>query len=301
MKRIMLLPLVLTLSFMGIQPAVAKTHFLNGTLKKVKETGTLVVGHRESSVPFSYLDNQQNPIGYSLDLCNHIIDAVKNKIDMPDLEVRLQPVTSANRIPLLQNGTIDIECGSTTNSVKRQKQVSFGNTTFVTNVKVVVKKDSAIQTLADLDGKPIATTSGTTSVQLLKKHEKGQSIDLREIYGKDHAQSFLLVANDRAKAFVMDDILIAGLIANSTNPDAYKFLPEVLRTEPYGIMLRKNDPEFKKLIDNALSDLMKSGEIYKMYAKWFQSPIPPRNVNLNFPMSDALKKAIESPNSEGVK
>ncbi|NJM32697.1 MAG: transporter substrate-binding domain-containing protein [Limnobacter sp.] len=279
----------------------ADDHSPTGTLKKVADTGTLVVGHRESSVPFSYLDDQQKPIGYSMELCGYVIDAVKAKLKKPDLKVVLQPVTSANRIPLLQNGTIDMECGSTTNSVKRQEQVSFANTTFVTNVKVVVKKDSGIKSLSDLDGQPIATTSGTTSVQLIRENEKGSKINFKEIYGKDHAESFLLVANDRAKAFVMDDILIAGLIANSKTPDDFMFLPEVLRTEPYGIMIRKDDPMFKEVADEALNKLMKSGEINKIYAKWFESPIPPKGINLNFAMSPELKAAIANPNSEGVK
>ena len=301
MKHKLLATLISCAGLAAIQPAMADDHSLNGTLKKIEDTGTLVLGHRESSVPFSYLDNEQQPIGYSMDLCSHIVDAVKAKLNMPDLKVQLQPVTSANRIPLLQNGTIDMECGSTTNSVKRQEQVNFGDTTFVTNVKVVVKKGSGIKSLADLDGKPIATTSGTTSVQLIKQNEKGSKINFKEIYGKDHAESFLLVANDRAKAFVMDDILIAGLIANSNTPDAFEFLPEILRTEPYGVMLRKDDPQFKELVDGALNALMKSGEINKIYAKWFESPIPPKGINLNFPMSAGLKAAIANPNSEGVK
>jgi len=297
MKRNLLAALLACVGVAAVQPAVASD---TGTLKKIKETKTLVIGFRESSVPFSYLDNQQKPIGYSMDLCNKVVDSVKAKLKMPDLNVQLQPVTSANRIPLLQNGTVDMECGSTTNSVKRQEQVSFGNTTFVTNVKVVVKKSSGIKSLADLNEQPIATTSGTTSVQLIKQHEKGANINFKEIYGKDHAESFLLVANDRAKAFVMDDILIAGLIANSEKPNDYVFLPEVLRTEPYGIMIRKDDPEFKAAVDEVLNGLMKSGEINKMYAKWFNSPIPPKNINLNFPMSPELKEAIAKPNSVGV-
>lgn len=297
MKRNLLVAMLACVGVAAIQPAFASD---TGTLKKIKETKSLVIGYRESSVPFSYLDNNQKPIGYSMDLCNKVVDNLKAKLKMPDLNVQLQPVTSANRIPLLQNGTIDMECGSTTNSVKRQEQVAFGNTTFVTNVKVVVKKNSGIKTLADLNGQPIATTSGTTSVQLIKQHEKGANIDFKEIYGKDHAESFLLVANDRAKAFVMDDILIAGLVANSEKPGDYTFLTEVLRTEPYGIMIRKDDPDFKAAVDETLNGLMKSGEINKMYAKWFTSPIPPKNINLNFPMSSELKDAIAKPNSNGV-
>lgn len=297
MKKSILATAMALASVAAVQPAVAQE---TGTLKKITETKTLAVGYRESSVPFSYLDGNQKPIGYSMDLCAKVVDALKAKLKMPDMKVEYQPVTSANRIPLLQNGTIDMECGSTTNSVKRQEQVSFGNSTFVTGVKVVVKKNSGIKSLADLNGQPIATTSGTTSVQLIKQHEKGGNIDFKEIYGKDHAESFLLVANDRAKAFVMDDILIAGLIANSSNPNDYMFLPEVLRTEPYGIMLRKDDAPFKAVVDQTLNSVMKSGEINKLYAKWFQSNIPPKNVNLNFPMSPELKAAIANPNDKGV-
>ncbi|HEY9664069.1 MAG TPA: amino acid ABC transporter substrate-binding protein, partial [Allocoleopsis sp.] len=240
MKRNLLLAAMACVGLSAIHPAQAED--LTGTLKKIKETNTITIGYRESSVPFSYLDDKQKPIGYALDLCYKVVDAVKAKLNLPNLKVGMQPVTSANRIPLMQNGTIDMECGSTTNSVARQEQVSFANSTFITSVKIVVKKSSGIKSLADLDGQPIATTSGTTSVQLIKQNEKGANINFKEIYGKDHAESFLLVANDRAKAFVMDDILIAGLVAQSKNPDEFMFLPEILRTEPYGIMLRKDDP-----------------------------------------------------------
>lgn len=299
MKRNLLAAALTVATVAVVQPAVAQD--LTGTLKKISDTKTIVVGYRESSVPFSYLDNNQKPIGYHMDLCNKIVDAVKAKLKMPDMKVEMQPVTSANRIPLLQNGTVDMECGSTTNSVARQEQVSFGNTTFVTGVKVVVKKSSGIKNLADLDGQPIATTSGTTSVQLIKQNEKGAKIDFKEIYGKDHAESFLLVANDRAKAFVMDDILIAGLVANSKNPDEFMFLPEVLRVEPYGVMVRKGDAPFKAVVDGTINGLIKSGDVEKMYAKWFMNPIPPKNVNLNFPMSAELKAALANPNDQGVK
>jgi glutamate/aspartate transport system substrate-binding protein len=273
---------------------------LIGTMKKIKETGTITVGHRESSIPFSYLDANNQPIGYSMDLCAKVVDAVKKDLKMPNLTVKYQPVTSSNRIPLMQNGTIDLECGSTTNSVERQKQVAFGNTTFVINVTAAVKKSSGINSLADLNGKTISTTSGTTAVPLLKKYERTKSADVKEIYGKDHAESFLLLADDRVVAFVMDDILLAGQIANSKAPGDFKIINESLRTEPYGIMLRKDDPQFKKLVDGTLAGLMKSGEIEKIYAKWYTSPIPPKNVNLNFPISAALKAAFANPNDKGV-
>jgi len=280
-------------------PAAAQE--LTGTMKKIKDSGAVTVGYRESSIPFSYLNDKQQPVGYAMELCGRVIDALKTDLKLPNLKVSLQPVTSSNRIPLLQNGTIDMECGSTTNSVERQKTVSFSVSYFVTNVTAAVKKSSGIKSIAELSGKPVSTTSGSTSVQLIKAHEKGKSVDLKEIFGKDHAESFLLLESDRVSAFVMDDILIAGFIANSRNPGDYVFLPEVLRTEPYGVMLRKDDTQFKALVDKTLTAIYKSGEINKIYAKWFQSPIPPRNANLKFPMSAELKALIANPNDQGVK
>jgi glutamate/aspartate transport system substrate-binding protein len=291
--------IALTLGCTLALPAAAQE--LTGTMKKIKDTGTLTVGYRESSIPFSYLDDKQQPVGYAMELCGRVIDAVKAELKMPALKIALQPVTSSNRIPLLQNGTIDMECGSTTNSVERQKTVSFSVSYFVTNVTAAVKKSSGIKSIADLNGKPVSTTSGSTSVQLIKAHEKGKSIDLKEIYGKDHAESFLLLSDDRVSAFVMDDILIAGFIANAKNPADYVFLPEVLRTEPYGIMLRKDDTQFKALADKTLTAIYKSGEINKIYSKWFQSPIPPKNANLNFPVSKELAELFKNPNDAGVK
>ena len=262
---------------------------LTGTLKKIKDTGAITVGYRESSIPFSYLDDKQQPIGYAMDLCRRVVEAVKTELKLPNLKVNLQPVTSSNRIPLLQNGTIDMECGSTTNSVERQKQVAFGPTYFVINVTAAVKKSSGIKQLADLNGKTISTTSGTTSVPLLKQYEKTKNAEIREIYGKDHAESFLLLSQDRTAAFIMDDILLAGQIANAPNPQDYMILPESLRQEPYSMMLRKDDPQFKALVDKTVGGIMKSGEIHKIYAKWFTSPIPPKNINMNFPETPPIK------------
>jgi glutamate/aspartate transport system substrate-binding protein len=273
---------------------------LTGTLKKIKETGAITLGYRESSIPFSYLDDKQQPIGYAMDLCMKVVDAVKTELKMPNLKVNLQPVTSGNRIPQLQAGNIDMECGSTTNSVERQKQVAFGPTYFVINVSAAVKKNSGIKSLADLNGKTISTTSGTTAVPLLKKYEKTKSADIKEIYGKDHAESFLLLAQDRTSAFVMDDILLAGQIANSSNPGDYTIIGESLRQEPYSMMIRKDDPQFKALVDKTIGGVMKSGEIDKIYAKWFTSPIPPKNINMNFPETPAIKEAFKSPNDKGV-
>lgn len=229
-----------------------------------------------------------------------VVDAVKAELKMPNLKVSLQPVTSSNRIPLLQNGTIDMECGSTTNSVARQQQVAFGPTYFIINVTAAVKKSSGINTIVDLNGKTVSTTSGTTSVPLIKQYEKAKGADVKEIYGKDHAESFLLLQEDRAAAFVMDDILLAGQIANSRSPADYKILPESLRAEPYGAMLRKDDPQFKALIDKTMGAIMTSGEIEKIYAKWFTSPVPPKGINLNFPMTPAIKDAFKTPNDKGV-
>jgi glutamate/aspartate transport system substrate-binding protein len=291
---------LLAAAALALNTATAGAEELTGTLKKIRDTGAITIGHREASIPFSYLDDRQEPVGYAMDLCMKVVDSVKAELRMPDLAVRLQPVTSANRIPLMQNGTIDLECGSTTNSIKRQEQVAFGPTYFVVNITAAVKKASGIKTLADLGGRTIATTSGTTSVPLLKQYEKTAAIDVKEIYGKDHAESFLLLATDRAEAFVMDDVLLAGQIASSRSPSDFVIIPESLRQEPYGMMLRKDDAPFKALVDRSVGEVMKSGEIERIYAKWFASPIPPRGVNLNFPMTPAIREAFANPNDKGV-
>jgi glutamate/aspartate transport system substrate-binding protein len=278
----------------------AYSQSLTGTLAKIRDTGTVTIGHREASIPFSYLDDKQQAVGYAMDICARVVDAIKAELKLPNLKVALQPVTSANRIPLLQNGSIDLECGSTTNSVERQKQVAFGPTYFVINVTAAVKASSPIRTLADLNGRTISTTAGTTSVPLLKRYERTSGIDVKEIYGKDHSESFLLLVDDRVSAFVMDDVLLAGQIANARNPAEFRIIPESLRTEPYSVMLRREDAPFKALVDRTVGGLMKSGEIEKLYAKWFLSPIPPRKVNLNFPVSPALREAFKNPNDQGV-
>lgn len=278
----------------------AQAQELAGTLKKIKETGVITIGHRESSIPFAFLDDQQKPVGYAMDLCMKIVDTLKADLKLPKLKVALQPVTSSNRIPLLQNGTIDLECGSTTNSTARQQQVAFGPTYFVINVTAAVKKSSGINTMADLNGKTVSTTSGTTSVPLLKAYEKAKNTQVKEIYGKDHAEAFLLMADDRAVAFVMDDVLLAGQIANAKRPGDYRILPESLRQEPYSMMLRKDDPQFKALVDKSIGEVMKSGEINRIYAKWFTMPIPPKGLNLNFPMTAPIQQAFKNPNDKGI-
>ena len=266
-----------------------------GTLKKVKDSGSITLGIRESSLPLSYLDDKQQPVGYHIDICNRIVDAVKAHLKLPAIKVTHTPVTSQNRIPLVSNGTVDLECGSTTNNEARKKQVDFAPTTFVTNVRMAVKKASGIKSLDQLNGKPVATTTGTTSVQLMRAHEKGKNIDFKEVYAKDHADAFLMLETDRAVAFVMDDNLLAGLMVTSKNPNDYAIVGEVLNIEPIAIMLRREDPAFKKVVDDAVRALMKSGEIDKLYARWFMSPIPPKGANLNFAMSDKLKELIKAP------
>lgn len=270
------------------------------TLQKVKETGAITLGVREASIPMSFLDDKQQFVGYHIDVCNKIVDAVKAQLKLPALKVNLQPVTSANRIPLLTNGTIDLECGSTTNSVERQKQVAFVLTTFITDVRILTKVSTNVKKLEDLHTKPIAVTSGTTSVQLIRKQEKGKTLELKEVFGKDHAESFLLLDTDRAAAFALDDYLLAGFRANSAHPQDFTFLPEVLSTEPIAIMLRKDDPEFKKLADDTVRVLIKSGELEKLYAKWFLSPIPPKGGVLNMPISSNLKAQFANPTDKGI-
>ena len=269
------------------------------TLEKIKKEGAIVIGHRDASIPFSYLDDKQQPIGYSMDLCMKIVDAVKAELKMPNLQVKLNQVTSATRIPLMANGTVDMECGSTTNNIERQKQVAFITTTFVTANRLVSKKASKISTLADMKGKAIVSTSGTTNIKQITELNAARNLGMNVMAGKDHAESFLMVETGRAVAFAMDDILLYSLVASSKAPADYTITNEALSVEPYGIMIRKDDPGFKKVADGAIQALFKSGEINKIYAKWFQSAIPPKNINLNLPMTEALKKVVAKPTDSG--
>ncbi|MFT4194585.1 transporter substrate-binding domain-containing protein [Ottowia sp.] len=285
-------------ALLGCTAAMAQE---SGTLAKIAQAKAITIGHRDTSIPFSYVTGTGGvPIGYAMDICMKVVDAVKQKLNLPDLQIKYQTVTSQNRIPLVQNGTVDLECGSTTNSMERQKQVAFGPNYIMVGVSAAVKKSSGINSFADLAGKTIATTTGTTSIPLLRAYRKADNVDVKEIYGKDHADSFLLLEADRASAFVMDDVLLAGQIAAATRPGDYKILPEVLRQEPYGIMLRKDDPQFKALVDETVKGLMQSGEIETLYAKWFTSPIPPRGVNLNFPMTSATRELYRNPTDKGI-
>ena len=266
------------------------------TLAKVKQAGKFVIGTRDSSAPLAYTVGDGKYVGYHVDVCNQIAESVKKAVGNPNLKVEYQLVTSQNRVSLVTNGTVDVECGSTTNNAARQKDVAFAPTTYVTNVRIAVKADSGINSLAQLDGKTVATTTGTTSVLLLRRHERAAKVSFKDVLGKDHADSFLLVESGRADAFVMDDNILAGLIVNSKNPAGFKIVGETISEEPIAIMYRKDDPAFKKVVDDTVKGLMSSGELAKMYNKWFTSPIPPRNQVVNMPMSDSLKKAIAEPN-----
>jgi ABC-type amino acid transport substrate-binding protein len=272
----------------------------SGTLSKIKDSGTIQIGSRDTQIPFSYKTSADAaPIGFTNEICLKIVEAVKAKLNLPKLDVRYTLLNSTNRIPLLQNGTVDLDCATTTNTTQRQQQVDFAPSHFVTNITAAVKKNSGINSFADLQGKTVATVAGSTSIQLLRGARKN-GIDVQEIAGKDTADAFLLLASDRAAAYVLDDVQLAGLIANQPNAGDYKLLKESLRQEPYGIMLRKDDPEFKAIVDQTVAGLMKSGEIDKLYARWFTQPIPPRNVSLDFPMSDAVRETYKNPNNKGV-
>jgi glutamate/aspartate transport system substrate-binding protein len=265
----------------------------NDTLAKVKASGKIVMGVRESSTPLSYTLGDGKYAGYHVELCERIVKAL-----VPAAKVEYTPVTSANRIPLVQNGTVDIECGSTTNNATRQKDVAFAVTTYVTEVRTAVKAGSGINSIAQLNGKNVATTTGTTSVALLRRHERATGVNFNEVYGKDHADSFLLLESGRADAFVMDDNILAGLIATSKSPRDYAIVGETLNIEPIAIMMRKDDPAFKKAVDDFIKAQMSSGELDKLYAKWFQQPIPPRNASVNLAMGNVLKDVIKNPSDK---
>ena len=271
-----------------------------GTLKKIKDTGVISLGHRESSIPFSYYDDKQNVIGYSYEFQMKVVDAVKQTLKMPNLKTKLTPVTSQNRIPLVQNGTVDIECGSTTNNAERQQQAAFSNTIFVIGTRLMTKKDSGIKDFPDLKGKTVVTTAGTTSERLLRKMNQDKNMGMNIISAKDHGDSFLTLETGRASAFMMDDALLAGERAKSKNPDQYVITGTPQSREAYGCMLRKNDPEFKKVVDEAIAQVQTSGEGDKIYKRWFESPIPPKGLNLNFPESDDMKALFKSPNDKAI-
>jgi glutamate/aspartate transport system substrate-binding protein len=285
-----LLVLALSLATAGLAQA--------DTLKKIKDAGSITMGVRESSGALSYTLGDGKYVGYHVDLCQQVLADIQKQLGMAKLDIKYQPVTSQNRIPLVQNGTVDIECGSTTNNAGRAKDVSFANTTFVEEVRIAVKADSGITSIAQLDGKKVATTTGTTSVQTLRKNERASNLKFDEVYGKDHSDSFLLLESGRADAFVMDGAILAGNIAKSKNPAGYKLVGEVLSVEPIAIMMRKDDPAFKKAVDESLGKMMKSGEIAKVWEKWFMQPIPPSNTKVGMPVNENTKAAWANPNDK---
>ncbi len=263
------------------------------TMAKIQSSGKVVMGTRESSTPIAYSLGDGKFVGYHVDICNAILKKIA-----PKAKVEYAAVTSANRIQLLQNGIVDIECGTTTNNEARQKDVAFANTTFLTEVRMAVKVNSGIKSIADLKDRNVATTTGTTSVALLRKHERANGVNFKEVYGKDHADSFMQLEAGRADAFVMDNNILAGLIANSARPADYAIVGEVLSTEPIGIMMRKDDPAFKGAVDTALGELIKDGMVEATYKKWFEGTIPPKQAKMNMPMSAGLQALLKAPNDK---
>jgi len=276
-------------------PALAQ----EGTIDKIKKTGTITIGHRDASIPFSYYDDKQQVVGYAMDICARIVEDVKKELKMPNLKVNYQLVTSANRIPLMANGTIDLECGSTTNNLERQKQVWFTNTHFVTANRWVAKKSSKANALADLKGKTIVSTAGTTNIKQITEINTAQNLGMNIVSANGHPEAFQMVETGRAVAFVMDDILLYSLAAQSRSPKDYEISKDALSVEPYGIMVRKDDAAFKKIVDASTANTYKSGAIKPIYEKWFLKAIPPKGLNLNVPMSDGIKKVFENPTDSG--
>jgi glutamate/aspartate transport system substrate-binding protein len=270
------------------------------TLAKIKENKSATMGVRESSGALSYTLGDGKYAGFHVEVCTRVLADVQKQLGLPSLDIKYQPVTSQNRIPLVQNGTVDIECGSTTNNATRQKDVSFAVTTFVEEVRIAVKANSGITSIAQLNGKNVATTTGTTSVQLLRRNERATGVDFKEVFGKDHADSFLLLETGRADAFVMDGQILAGNIAKSKSPGDYRIVGEVLSVEPIAIMMRKDDPAFKRAVDASIVAMIRSGDMAKTYDKWFVQPIPPSNTRVGLPASEATKAAWANPNDKPV-
>ncbi|MGL9721458.1 amino acid ABC transporter substrate-binding protein [Symbiopectobacterium sp.] len=293
--------LALSLLLIGTAASsLAHAEELTETLKKIKDNGVIVVGHRESSVPFSYYDNQQKVVGYSQDYSNKIVDAVKAKIGVADLQVKLIPITSQNRIPLLQNGTFDFECGSTTNNLERQQQAAFSNTIFIVGTRLLTKKDSGIKDFPDLAGKTVVVTSGTTSEKLLNQLNEEKKFNMRIISAKDHGDAFRTMETGRAVAFMMDDALLAGERAKAKQQSDWVIVGTPQSEEAYGCMLRKDDPQFKKLVDDTIATLQTSGEAEKSFDRWFKQPIPPKDLNMNFDLSAEMKALFKAPNDKAL-
>ncbi|MFT4064001.1 glutamate/aspartate ABC transporter substrate-binding protein [Paraburkholderia sp.] len=269
-----------------------------GTLAKIRKDGVVTLGVRESSVPFSYYDDQQKVVGYSADLCGIVVNAIKDRLHMPNLTVKEMPTTSQNRLPLIINGTVDLECGSTTNNTDREKQVAFSDTTFVIGTRLLVARNSGIKDFPDLASKTVVTTAGTTSEKILREMNYKNNMHMNVISAKDHAESFLTLQSGRAAAFMMDDALLYGQLAKSSDASAYEVVGKPQSYEAYGLVMRKDDPEFKALVDQTLVATMKSGEAAKLYDRWFMKPIPPKGINLNFPMTAEVKDHFANPNDK---
>ncbi|MBN3797163.1 glutamate/aspartate ABC transporter substrate-binding protein [Burkholderia sp. Ac-20392] len=293
-RRLRWLAVALTCALAGTAHAQA----LTGTLKKIKDTGVVSLGIRESSVPFSYSDNQQKNIGYSRDIAARIIDQLKTELNVPNLAVKEIPITSQNRIPLLQNGTIDFECGSTTNTLERQKQAAFSNSIFLYGIRFSTRKDSGVKDFADLAGKTVATTAGTSDERLLRKLNEEKAMNMTIISAKDHAEAFMNVTTGRAVAFVMDEPLLYGEIAKDRNPGAYAVTGTPLVHENYACMMRRDDPAFKQVVDGVIAKMQTSGAAEKLYNQWFTQPIPPKGVSLNYPLSAEMKQLFRNPTDQ---
>ncbi len=265
------------------------------TLKKISASGVISIGYREGSVPFSYLDENHQPVGYSMDICNKVVAALRTQLKLNALAVRLVPMTPATRVPLVANGTIDLECGVTTNTPERQKSVAFSVTTFVTESRLVSKRQAPIMRIDDMRGKAVITTIGTTSMRYLNELNQSRRLGMEILAGRDDSDSFLMVASGRAQAYAMDDVLLRSFIANAPQPEDYLISHDTLSVEPYGIMLNKDDPVFKRVVDEAIVALFRSDEFAGIYRKWFQQPIPGQGINLNLPMSEAFRKVLQRP------
>ena len=270
------------------------------TLKKIADSGKITLAYRESSVPFSYLSGPGAPVGFAVDISNAVVDAVKKRLNNPAIKVDLQAVTSANRIPLLTNGTIDLECGSTTNNSVRGKDVQFAINHFYTGTRLLTKKSSGVKNYADLAKKKVASTTGTTNAQVIRKYNRDNNLDMDIILGKDHDVSLLLVDSGRAEAFAMDDILLFGLMGNARNPADWVVVGDSLQVEPYACMMRKDDPQFQALVNGVIGGMMKSGDFEKLYNKWFMSPIAPKGININYPLNAETREAFANPSSKGI-
>ena len=293
MKKTFLMPLAISIISLFSAPAAFAQQ---STLDKMRSSGAVTMGVRESSGALSYTLGDGKYAGFHVEICNNVLRDIQKQLNLKTLDIKYSPVTSQNRIPLLQNGTVDIECGSTTNNATRQKDVAFAVTTYVEEIRIAVKANSGITSLNQLNGKKVATTTGTTSVQLLRKHERATGVNFEEVFGKDHADSFLLLESGRADAFVMDGSILAGNIANAKNPADFRIVGEVIAVEPIAIMMRKDDPTFKKAVDDSIIKMMKDGTLTKLWDKWFMQPIPPKNARVGLALSDSTKQAWSGPN-----